>query len=88
MKNVWKNEKLWCAIAGAAAVIIGKKVITSNKTRQLAVSGLAKGMKLQNDAKEVFQNMKDEAADICYDAKTEAGLAEDETTENDEVTAE
>lgn len=88
MKNVWKNEKLWCAIAGAAAVIVGKKVITSKKTRQLAVSGLAKGMKLQNDAKEAFQNMKDEAADICYDAKTEAGLAEYETTENDEVTAE
>ncbi len=88
MKNIWKNEKLWCAIAGAAAVIVGKKVITSKKTRQLAVSGLAKGMKLQNDAKEAFQNMKDEAADICYDAKTEAGLAEDETAENDEVTAE
>ncbi|MDE6706959.1 MAG: DUF1490 domain-containing protein [Oscillospiraceae bacterium] len=88
MKNIWKNEKLWCAIAGAATVIIGKKVITSKKTRQLAVSGLAKSMKLQNDAKEVFQNMKDEAADICYDAKTEAGLMEDETTESDEVTTE
>lgn len=86
--NVWKNEKLWCAIAGAATVIIGKKIITSKKTRQLAVSGLAKGMKLQNDAKEVFQNMKDEAADICYDAKTEAGLMEDETTESGEVTTE
>lgn len=88
MKNVWKNEKLWCAIAGAAAVIVGKKVIKSKKTRQLAVSGLAKGMKLQNDAKEAFQNMKDEASDICYDAKTEAGLTEDEIKENNEVTAE
>ncbi|MDE6005549.1 MAG: DUF1490 domain-containing protein [Oscillospiraceae bacterium] len=88
MKNIWKNEKLWCAIAGAATVIIGKKIITSNKTRQLAVSGLAKSMKLQNDAKELFQNMKDEAADICYDAKTEAGLIEDETTESGEVTTE
>ena len=88
MKNVWKNEKLWCVIAGAATVIIGKKVITSKKTRQLAVSGLAKGMKLQNDAREAFQNMKDEAADICYDAKTEAGLTEDETAEDNEVIAE
>lgn len=88
MKNVWKNEKLWCAIAGAATVIIGKKVLTSKKTRQLAVSGLAKGMKLQNDAREAFQNMKDEAADICYDAKTEAGLTEYETADDNEVTAE
>lgn len=37
-------------------------------------------MKLQSDAKEVFQNMKDEVADICCDAKAEAGL-EDETCE-------
>ncbi len=88
MKNVWKNEKFQCVIAGAATVIIGKKVITSKKTRQIAVSGIAKGMKLQNDAKEAFQNMKDEAVDICYDAKTEAGLTEDETTENNEVTTE
>ncbi|MCM1529821.1 MAG: hypothetical protein NC093_07480 [Alistipes sp.] len=88
MKNFWKNEKLWCAIAGAATVIIGKKVLTSKKTRELAVSGLAKGMKLQNDAKEAFQNMKDEAADICYDAKAEAGLMDDGSEETDEVTAE
>ena len=76
MNNILKNEKLLYAVAGAVTVIIGKKIITSKKARQLTVSGLAKGMKLQNDAKEAFQNMKDEAADICYDAKTEAGLAE------------
>ncbi len=88
MKNIWKNERLWCAVAGALTVIVGKKVVTSEKTRQLAVSGLAKGMKLHNDAKEVFQNMKDEASDICYDAKTKAGLMEDEIPENEEVTEE
>ena len=76
MFNLFKHEKIICALGGAAAVIIGKKVITSKKTRQLAVTGLAKGMKLTRDAKEVFQNMKDEAADICYDAKAEAGLNE------------
>lgn len=80
MLSCFKNEKLWCAIGGAVAVIVGKKIVTSKKTRQLAVSGLAKGMKLQSDAKEVFQNMKDEAADICCDAKAEAGL-EDEACE-------
>lgn len=76
MLNCFKNEKLWCAIGGAVAVIVGKKIVTSKKTRQLAVSGLAKGMKMQSDAKEAFQNMKDEAVDICCDAKAEAGLEE------------
>ena len=81
MKNLFKNQKFLCALGGAAAVIIGKKIVTAKKTRELAVSGLAKGMKLTHDAKEVFQNMKDEAADICFDAKAEAGLDEEEADE-------
>ncbi|MCM1330971.1 MAG: DUF1490 domain-containing protein [Ruminococcus sp.] len=79
MLHLFKNAKLLCALGGAAAVIVGKKILTSEKTRQFAVSGLAKGMKLTHDAKEAFQNMKDEAADICYDAKVEAGLDSEET---------
>lgn len=81
MTNLFKNQKFLCALGGAAAVIVGKKIITAKKTRQLAVSGLAKGMKLTHDAKEAFQNMKDEASDICYDAKTEAGLDETDAEE-------
>lgn len=81
MLKVFKNEKLWCAVAGAAAVIVGKKILKADKTRSLAVTGLAKGMKLQKDAKAAFQNMKDEASDICYDAKTEAGIHEDAAAE-------
>lgn len=81
MTNLFKNQKFLCALGGAAAVIIGKKIVTAKKTRELAVSGLAKGMKLTHDAKEVFQNMKDEAVDICFDAKAEAGLDEEEADE-------
>ena len=40
-------------------------------------------MKFQNDAKAKFQSMKDEASDICYDAKTEAGLNDDVTVEEE-----
>ncbi len=78
MANIFKNEKFLCALGGAAAVIVGKKILTAKKTRQLAVSGLAKGMKFSHDAKEAFRNMKDEASDICYDAKTEAGIDQEE----------
>ena len=77
MNKIFKNEKLWCAVAGAAGVIIGKKVLCSKKTRELAVTGLAKGMKLTHDAKTAFQNMKDEAEDLCYEAKEQAGLNEE-----------
>lgn len=87
MLKYFKNEKLWCAIGGAAAIIVGKKVLTAKKTREIAVSGLAKGMKFKSDAKAKFQNMKDEASDICYDAKTEAGLNDEETVEEETAEA-
>lgn len=77
MDNIFKNEKFWCVVAGAAGVIIGKRVLKSPKTRQLAVTGLAKGMKLTHDAKAVFQDMKDEAEDMCYEAREQSGLDED-----------
>lgn len=85
MTNFLKDKKVLCALGGAAAVILGKKIITAKKTRQLAVSGLAKGMKLAHDSREVFQNMKDDAADLCYDAKAEAGIADD-ADRNDSAT--
>lgn len=60
------------------------KVFTSPKTRSVAVTGLAKGMKLQKDAKAKFQSMKDDAADLCYDAKAEAGIEAETETEVEE----
>lgn len=88
MSNLFKNKNFWCVVAGAAGVIIGKKIIESPKTRELTVNGIAKGMKLHNDAKEAIQNIKDEAADICYDARTEAGLEDAEDTEDTDETEE
>ncbi len=85
MLKCFKNQKLWCAVGGAAAVIVGKKIVKAKKTREIAVTGLAKGMKLQSDAKAAFQNMKDEASDLCYDAKVEAGIHNTEESA-DEVT--
>ena len=82
MLTCFKDETFWCAVGGAAAVILGKKVVKAKKTRELAVTGLAKGMKLKSDAQSALRNMKDEASDICYDAKVEAGIDDEkEVTE-------
>ena len=70
--SVWKNEKFWCVVAGVVGPAIIKKVIKAPKTREFAVKGLAEGMKITADAKAAIQDMKDEAADICNDAKKEA----------------
>lgn len=67
-----KNEKVLCFIGGVAAATYGVKALKSDKTRSACVKGLAKCMKLQKDAQVTLRNMKDEAEDICCDAKKEA----------------
>lgn len=81
MKNCFeclKSDKFAWFVGGAAAVIFGKKFVKCDKTRKAAVSTMAKAMKLQSDAKEVFENMKEDAQDLCFDAKKEAGISETE----------
>lgn len=67
-----KNEKFLCFIGGAAATTYGVKALKSEKTRKACVTGLAKCMKFQKEAQVALQNMKEEAEDICHDAKCEA----------------
>ena len=71
-----RNQRLngWNAALNRAT----KKVVKAKKTRELAVTGLAKGMKLKSDAQSALRSMKDEASDICYDAKVEAGIDDEE----------
>ena len=58
MWSCFKNEKLWWAVGGAAALIVGKKIVTS----------------------------KNEASDICCDARAEAGIDAAATGSDEEVT--
>lgn len=76
--NCLKNEKFLYFVGGIAAAVVGVKALKSGTTRELCVAGLAKGMKLQKDAQAVLQTMKEEAQDLCYDAKVEAGCIDTE----------
>ena len=71
--NCLKNEKFLCFIGSAAAATLGVKALKSQAARRACVSGLAKGMRLHKDAQAAFQTMKEDAQDLCYDAKVEAG---------------
>ena len=66
------NPKVLSFVGGAVAVVIGKKIAKSEKTRQFCVNTLAKGMMISDCAKEGYQNMKEEAHDIYVDAKNKA----------------
>lgn len=51
-------------LAGAAA----KKVLENGTIRNLAVEGVAKGMKLKKSTQATLENLKEDAQDIRYDA--------------------
>ena len=72
LTDIIKNEELLCFAGGVLAATYGVKALKSEKARKTAVNGLAKCMKLQKDAQTAFQNMREEAEDICYDAKQQA----------------
>ena len=65
----YQNPKVLCFAGGVAAALVGAKVAKSPKTRELCV---AKGMKLQQDARVTLQNMKEDAQDLCAEAKQKA----------------
>ena len=72
LKNLLTSGKFHAFLGGAVVAIVAPKVLKSEKTRAFCVKGLAAGMKLQKDAAEAFENIKEEAADICLDASKEA----------------
>jgi hypothetical protein len=74
-----KDCRVICFICGAVAAVIGSKIVKSDKTKQACIKGIAKGMKLKHDAQATFQNIKEEAQDVCYDAMQAANI--DDITE-------
>lgn len=78
VKEFLKNDKFLGFVGGVLAATYGVRALKSDKARELCVNGLAKCMKLSDSTKETYKNMKEEAEDICYDAKKLSnGEAED-----------
>ena len=75
--KILNNEKALFFIGGVVCGAIGIKFLKSECCRKMCVKGLAQGMRLQKEATEAFQNMKEDAADICHDAKNQCEKVEE-----------
>lgn len=58
-------------LGGVAAGIIGMEILKSKTTKELATKGMAGVISAKKDAEESFQDMKETAEDIVYDANEE-----------------
>ncbi len=56
-------------LGGIATAVVGKKILESEKTKEACTNAMAKVLAAKSDAEETFQNMKDDAEDIAFDAK-------------------
>lgn len=56
-------------LAGAAVVLVGGKLLKSKAAHDAAVNITAWGMQLKDNISESLRNVRDEAADICDEAK-------------------
>ena len=59
-------------VAGAASVIVGKKLLESKTVKNAATKGMAHVMVAKRDAEECFQDIKENAEDIVVDAKADS----------------
>lgn len=80
-----KKEKTLCFIGGAIAGLVGLKVVKAKKTRELTVKAIAKGMTMKDCLMEEAANMREEAEDICNEAKTVAKMNSENVEEFEEV---
>lgn len=72
MNNIFKNEKAMIFLGGVAAGTLGLKALKSKAAKKLYVTTLANGMKIQQDAQQLFETMKEDAEDLCFEARKEA----------------
>ena len=69
MKSFLRNVALLSFTGGVAAAVAGAKLPKSDKARQLAVKTLATGMKAKDDAMAALETIREDAKDLCYEAK-------------------
>ncbi len=64
-----KKECALCFLAGAAVGAVGLKFIKTEKARSLAVQGIAQGMMAKDCVMEEVSNLREEAEEICNEAR-------------------
>ena len=82
MSDLFKKDNLIIFAGGIITGLIGLKVVKTDKVRTAVVKTLAQGMMAKDCIVEEYTNIREEAEDICAEAKAIAtAKAEAETAE-------
>ncbi|MFI3173372.1 MAG: DUF6110 family protein [Eubacteriales bacterium] len=69
MSDLFKKENLIIFAGGIVTGIVGLKVAKTEKARATVVKTLAQGMMTKDCVVEEYTNIREEAEDICAEAK-------------------
>lgn len=72
MFDRFKKDCWICVAAGAVAGIVGMKLVKTDKARKMAVQTIAYGMMAKDCAMEEVANLREEAEEICCEARAVA----------------
>lgn len=78
MFDCFKKDCITCFAVGAVAGILGLKMAKTDKARNLAVQGIAQGMMAKDCAMEELTNLREEAEEICKEAREVAKQKSDD----------
>lgn len=78
MKNLFGKESKIIFVVGAVVGVAAVKFLKSKSAHNLAVKGLAKGIVMKDNILEEVNSIKEEAEDICEEAKVLAKKEVDE----------
>jgi predicted nuclease with TOPRIM domain len=67
-----KNKYVIGFGAGVAAALVGYRLYKSKKIRKAVVKAVACGIKLREDAKYTLNSIKEDAEDVCAEAKEQS----------------
>lgn len=81
MFHVFVGAKAAYFVAGAAAGVLGTQAVKSKTLRNLTVAGLTKGYQVKDAVSETLCNLREDASDLCAEAKEKA--REDQTDLDD-----
>ena len=82
MSDLFKKDNLIIFAGGIITGLIGLKVVKTDKVRTAVVKTLAQGMMAKDCIVEEYTNIREEAEDICAEAKAIAtAKAEAETAD-------
>lgn len=74
------NKKVLAYAGGIATATLGVKILKSAPVRKAAVSTVAGGMKLRDDAMSTFENIKEDAQDLYHEACQQSQASSDTET--------